>query len=81
MCGYYNRLTLFSSKEICVWGLVSFAIFLIVALDVEHPPAVGTALAVAINSVRLTDAVVIMVSALLITQCRHLMKTLLKDLL
>ena len=32
---------------------VGFAIFLMVALDVEHPPAAGTALAVAINEVTL----------------------------
>ncbi len=61
---------------------VGLAIFLMVALDVEHPPAAGTALAVAINHVvTLPSAVALMVSALLITQCRYMMRKFLKDLL
>ena len=61
---------------------VGLAIFFMVALDVEHPPAAGTALAVAINHVvTLPSAVAIMLSALLITQCRYMMRKFLKDLL
>ena len=60
---------------------VGLTIFFMVALDVEHPPAAGTALAVVINSIKFTNAVAIMISALLITQCRYLMRNLLKDIL
>ena len=58
---------------------VAIAMFFMVALDVEHPPAAGTALAVAINEVTLGGAVVIMLSAVVITQCRHHMKKIIKD--
>jgi len=60
---------------------VGLAIFFMVTLDVEHPPAAGTALAVAINQVTLASAVAIILSALLITQCRYMMRKFLKDLL
>jgi len=61
---------------------VGLAIFIMVALDVEHPPAAGTALAVAINHVvTLPSAVAVMVSALLISQCRYMLRNHLKNLL
>ena len=60
---------------------VSLAIFFMVALDVEHPPAAGSALAVVINEVTLNGAVAIILSALVITQCRYLMRNVLKDLI
>jgi len=52
-----------------------------VALDVEHPPAAGTALAVVISQVTLANGVVIITSVLLITQCRYMMRKFLKNLL
>jgi CBS-domain-containing membrane protein len=60
---------------------MGLAIFFMVALDVEHPPAAGTALAVAINQVTLAVAVAIILSILLISQCRYMMRKFLKDLL
>ncbi len=60
---------------------VGLAIFLMVALDVEHAPAAGTALAVTINEVTLTTAAIIVISAIVLTQCRYYMKNLLKDLI
>jgi CBS-domain-containing membrane protein len=60
---------------------VGLVIFLMVALDVEHAPAAGTALAVIINEVTLTAAVVILTGAVVLTQCRYHMKNLLKDLI
>ena len=60
---------------------VGLAIFFMVTLDVEHPPAAGTALAVAINQVTLASAIAIILSALLISQCRYMMRKFLKDLL
>jgi len=60
---------------------VGLAIFLMVALDVEHAPAVGTALAVTINEVTLTAAVIVIISAIVLTQCRYYMRNILKDLI
>lgn len=60
--------------------VVALAIFLMVALDVEHPPAAGTALAVIINEVSLDAFITIMLSAVLLSQCRYYLRHYLKDL-
>ena len=52
-----------------------------VALDVEHPPAVGTALAVVINEVTLNAFIGIMVSSIVLSQCRYYLRGYLKDLI
>jgi len=59
---------------------VGIAIFLMVALDVEHPPAAGTALAVVINEVSPNVFVTIMVSTVVLTQCRYYLRSYLRDL-
>ncbi|UCC23588.1 MAG: HPP family protein [Planctomycetota bacterium] len=59
---------------------VAIAIFLMVALDVEHPPAAGTALAVVINEVSRDAFITIMVSTLVLSQCRYYLRNYLKDL-
>ena len=59
---------------------VGLAIFLMVVLDVEHPPAAGTALAVVINEVSPAVFVAIMTSALILSQCRYFLRHHLKDL-
>lgn len=59
---------------------VGLAIFLMVVLDVEHPPAAGTALAVVINEVSPAVFVTIMTSALILSQCRYYLRHYLKDL-
>jgi CBS-domain-containing membrane protein len=59
---------------------VGTAIFLMVTLDVEHPPAAGTALAVVINEVSLNAFIVIMTSAVVMSQCRYYLRYFLKDL-
>jgi CBS-domain-containing membrane protein len=59
---------------------VGIAIFFMVALDVEHPPAAGTALAVVIHEVSCDAFVTVMVSALVLSQCRYYMRHYLKDL-
>jgi CBS-domain-containing membrane protein len=59
---------------------VGIAIFFMVALDVEHPPAAGTALAVVINEVSCNAFVTVMVSALVLSQCRYYLRHYLKDL-
>ena len=60
--------------------VVGIAFFLMVALDVEHPPAAGTALAMVINEVSLDTFVIIMLSAVILSQCRYYLKGYLKDL-
>ena len=59
---------------------VGVAFFFMVALDVEHPPAAGTALAVVINEVSLDAFITIMVSAVILSHCRHYLRNYLKDL-
>ena len=59
---------------------VGLAIFLMVALDVEHPPAAGTALAVVINEVSFDVFITIMLSAVILSQCRYYLRNYLKDL-
>ncbi len=59
---------------------VALAIFLMVALDVEHPPAAGTALAVVINEVSRDAFITIMVSTVVLSQCRYYLRNYLKDL-
>jgi len=78
-CGtifYFTALPYFLEYPLAV----GMAIFLMVMLDVEHPPAAGTALAVVINEVSLDAFVVIMLSALVISQCRYHLRNYLKDL-
>ena len=60
---------------------VGIAIFVMVALDVEHPPAAGTALAVVINEVSLDVSITIMIAALIFSQCRYYLRHHLKDLI
>ena len=59
---------------------VGVAILLMVALDVEHPPSVGTALAVVINQVSFNAFITIMLSAVVLSQCRYYLRGYLKDL-
>jgi len=60
---------------------LGIAIFLMVALDVEHPPAAGTAIAVVHHEVSLDVFVTITLSAVVITQCRYYLKHYLRDLI
>jgi CBS-domain-containing membrane protein len=60
---------------------VGMAIFLMVALDVEHPPAAGTALAVVIREVSFEVFVTVMISAIILSQCRYFLRHKLKDLI
>lgn len=59
---------------------VGLAFWLMVALDVEHPPAAGTALAVVINEVSLDAFITIMLSAVILSQSRYYLRNYLKDL-
>lgn len=59
---------------------VGIAVFLMVALDLEHPPAAGTALAVVVNEVSFDVFVAIVISVLVLSQCRYYLRNRLKDL-
>ena len=73
---YFTELPYFLEYPLAV-GL---AICIMVALDVEHPPAAGTALAVVINEVSLDAFVTIMISVVVLSQCRYYLRHYLKDL-
>jgi CBS-domain-containing membrane protein len=61
--------------------VVGIAMFVMVALDVEHPPAAATALAVVINEASSLDVfVTIMAGAVILSQCRYYLRNHLKDL-
>lgn len=59
---------------------VGIAVFLMVALDLEHPPAAGTALAVVVNEISFDVFVAIVISVLVLSQCRYYLRNRLKDL-
>lgn len=60
--------------------VVGIAIFVMVALDVEHPPAVGTALAVLINEVSHDVLFIIIATAVILSVCHYYLRHYLKDL-
>lgn len=60
---------------------VGVAIFVMVALDVEHPPAAGTALAVVVNEVSYDAFITIMIAAVVLSQCRYYLRDYLRDLI
>ncbi len=61
--------------------VVAISIFIMVAFDFEHPPAAGTALAVLINEVSWDVFVTIMISAVVLSQCRYYLRHYLKNLI
>ena len=60
---------------------MGLAFFLMTVLDLEHPPAMGTVVAVIIKDVHLVGAATIMLSISLICLCRYGMKSHIKDLI
>ena len=62
--------------------VIALAVFFMVALDLEHPPAAGTALAVVINEVSGVNAfMTIMLSAVILSLARRYLGPWLKDLI
>ena len=60
--------------------VVGLAIFIMAVLNVEHPPAVGTALAVLINEVSPDVSFIIIATALTLSICHYYLRHHLKDL-
>lgn len=61
--------------------VIVLSMFLMVLLGAEHPPAAGTALAATLNEVTLSDAALIILITILITQCRYHLRGRLRDLI
>jgi CBS-domain-containing membrane protein len=59
---------------------VGLAMFLMVVLDCEHPPAAGTSLGIAMEGFSMEIAVIIMLVAALLSIIRYLFKKYLHDL-
>jgi hypothetical protein len=59
---------------------VGISMFLMVALDMEHPPASGTALGVAIGGFSIMVMVAVLTSAVVLSLAHHYLKRYLKDL-
>jgi CBS-domain-containing membrane protein len=74
---YFSALPCFLEYPLAV----GITIFLMVALDVEHPPAAGTALAVVVSEVSFDAFITIMTSAVVLSQCRHYLRGHLRDLI
>ncbi len=60
---------------------VGLSIFIMVAIDTEHPPASGTALGVVVSGFSLNIAIAVLVSAIILSLAHHLLKPFLKDLI
>jgi len=59
---------------------VGISIFLMVALDAEHPPAGGTALGIAITGFSPNVAIAVLTSSVVLSLAHHFFKSFLKDL-
>jgi len=60
--------------------VVGIAVFVMAALNVEHPPAAGTALAVLINEVSPDVSIIIIAVAIILSLCHYYLRHHLKDL-
>ena len=59
---------------------VGISILLMVALDVEHPPASGTALGIAITGFSPSVMLAVLTSSIILSLAHHFLKRFLKDL-
>jgi CBS-domain-containing membrane protein len=67
--------------SILVYALaVGISIFLMVALDVEHPPAAGTALGVAMTGFSLTVLIAVITSSILLSLAHKFLRRYLREL-
>ena len=60
---------------------VGITILFMVVLDVEHPPAAGTALGMTLIAYSSTSATAILISVLCLAVIGHIVKPFLKDLI
>jgi CBS-domain-containing membrane protein len=60
---------------------VGFSIFIMVSADIEHPPASGTALGVAITGTSMSLAAAIMSSVVILSLAHYFLRPVLRDLM
>ncbi|MCD6469788.1 HPP family protein [Candidatus Bathyarchaeota archaeon] len=71
----------FFLQSILAYSLaVGISTLIMVVVDVEHPPAAGTALGVAIKGLTLNSIIAVVTSALILSLVHRLFKPFLKDL-
>lgn len=79
LCALIPHSLIFSS--VIVYSLaVGISVFLMVALDAEHPPAGGTALGVAITGFSLNVMIAVFTSSIVLSLAHRFSKRFLKDL-
>ena len=79
LCALIPHTSVFPS--VIVYSLaVGISIFLMVALDVEHPPASGTALGVAITGFSPSVMLAVLTSSIVLSLAHRFLKRFLKDL-
>lgn len=67
--------------SVIVYSLaVGISIFLMVALDMEHPPASGTALGVVITGFSVNVGLAVVTSSIILSLAHHFLKRYLRDL-
>jgi len=84
LCGVLGSLFLRNTliDPIIVYSFtVGLSIFLMVALDFEHPPASGTALGVVISGFSFKVMIAVLTSAIILSLAHHFLKKYLRDLI
>lgn len=84
LCGVLGSLILINIAipPMVIYSLtVGLSIFVMVALDFEHPPASGTALGVVISGFSLKVMIAILTSAIILSLAHHYLKKYLRDLI
>jgi len=79
LCSLIPHLSILAA--VIVYSLaVGISIFLMVALDMEHPPASGTALGIAITGFSPSVMIAVLTSSIVLSLAHHFCKRFLKDL-
>jgi CBS-domain-containing membrane protein len=70
----------FSHSAIAYSLIVGLSIFIMVVADVEHPPASGTALGVAVEGYSASLMIAVVTSVIVLSLAHHFLKPFLRDL-
>ena len=83
LSGFIATLIMGSTALLPILGYaiaVGLSIYLMVALDFEHPPASGTALGIAIGGISPSVALTVVVSSIVVSLAHRFLRRFLKDL-
>jgi CBS-domain-containing membrane protein len=83
LCGFIATQIMGSTGLLPILGYaiaVGLSIYLMVALDFEHPPASGTALGIALSGISPSVALTVVVSSIVISLAHRFLRRFLKDL-